>query len=462
MATVKKEFTADVERVGTKITIPEGSDIPDVIRALQRAHDADEQMIRRNASVDCPPWDGALAMQRAIKEVLGIVIQQKDWTGSAGEVSVEVAYGESQTVKWGQFALPGMGDAQAYTGTDYDATEQTMRFSCVIACKRKYQAKADEILALVRKYAATDSLHKGKAFSIRFRDEDGDNIELPTPKFFQMEGDDPIFRRDLEAAIERNVFIPIRKTAEVQAMGESLKRGVLFAGKYGVGKTMLATHIAREAVKNGWTFVYVKDSAELPQALKYAQRYQPVVVFAEDVDRVAGGTERTDAVNSLLNQLDGLDSKAAQIMTVLTSNHTEKLSPAMRRPGRIDVILHVLPPDGEAIERMVYAFGKGGVEVGTDLTEIKAVLSGNAPAFVREAVGRARYEALRRTGSAGAMVNGDDLAAVAREIRGEQEMFAPPVEPDNHAETLGKAFSMAGMTLQRSTNGSARIPARPH
>src|SRR6185369_1993373 len=106
--------------------------------------------------------------------------------------------------------------------------------------------------------------------------------------------------------------------------GQSLKRGIAFVGDYGTGKTLLASDVARVAVENGWTFIYVKEPAELSEALRYAQQYQPVVVFAEDADRIAG-PERTATVNALLNQLDGIDGKAARIMTIVTSNAPDKI-----------------------------------------------------------------------------------------------------------------------------------------
>jgi transitional endoplasmic reticulum ATPase len=301
----------------------------------------------------------------------------------------------------------------------------------------------------MRHHAASDSIHRGKAFSIRFLDDDGDRLQIPTPKFFALNAEEPLFRRDLEQAIERNVFVPLRHTSDLKDMGENLKRGVLFAGNYGTGKTLLASYVAREAIANGWTFIYVKNSAELPYALRYAQRYQPVVVFAEDVDRVAG-LERTESVNNLLNQLDGVDSKSAQIMTILTSNHMEKVNAAMRRPGRIDLIMQVLPPDAETVERMVRHFSRHGLESNADLTGIGKVLEGLAPAYVKEAVGRARLEALRRTGDKDSLISGEDLEAVAKEVRAEKDMFSEKKDENPHGpETVARGFEAAAMQIRK-------------
>ena len=405
-------YVAEVIRKGDTIILPDDADLPDIIDVLQRKHAEESQKVKVRTEIDAPPWDGALALQKAISEELGIVItnETKGMWGERNppqEMEVEIDLDKTITVKWGEFALPGMGQATATTGINM-TNDGVLQFVCQIVCLRRFQDRARRILDSMRRHAATDSIHRGKAFSIRFLDDQGDRLTVPTPKFFALNAEEPLFRRDLERAIERNVFVPLRHTPELRAMGEPLKRGVLFAGNYGTGKTLLASYVAREAIANDWTFIYVKDSAELPYALRYAQRYQPVVVFAEDVDRVAG-LERTESVNSLLNQLDGVDSKSAQIMTILTSNHMDRVNPAMRRPGRIDLIMQVLPPDAETVERMVRHFSRHGLEPNADLTGIGKVLEGLAPAYVKEAVGRARLEALRRTGDKDSLINGEEI-----------------------------------------------------
>lgn len=446
-------YVAEVVRKGDTIILPDDAAIPEIIEVLQRKHAEESQKVSVKTSVDAPPWDGALALQKAISEELGMVITNET-KGMFGErhppteLEVEIDLGKTITVKWGEFALPGMKDATAVTGVNM-TNEGVVQFNCTITCLRKFQERARRILVQMRKYAETESIHKGKAFSIRFLDDDGDRLSIPTPKFFDLNMESPIFRRELERAIERNVFVPLQYTEALKEMGESLKRGVLFAGHYGTGKTMMASFIAREAVRQGWTFIYVKNSAELPYALKYAQKYQPVVVFAEDVDRVAG-LERTESVNNLLNQLDGVDSKNAQIMTILTSNYMNQVNEAMRRPGRIDLILKVLPPDEETVGRMVQHFSRQGLELNADLTGIGRELAGLAPAYVKEAVGRARLEALRRTGKADSLITGEDLETVAKEVRAEKEMFETKKEENLHGpETVARGFEAAAMQIRK-------------
>ncbi len=432
LGTNGRVYQPGVDRSGDKIIVPEGANLPDVISALDRQHRREQQQMRIRTVIPASPWDGALGLIKAIQEHLGVVIQQEGMRG-AQQIDVEVDLGKM------------------------DSTFEDGRivFVCHVSCKRRYESRVRLVLDAARTLAVTESLHRGKAFSIVFRDSDGDRIPMPMPKFFQFVPDEPIFTSALEHRIERNVFVPLRHTAALLAMGESLKRGILFSGGYGVGKTLLASYIARVAVANGWTFIYVKDSEELPDALRYAQQYQPVVVFAEDVDRVAGA-ERTDEVNDLLNQLDGIDGKVARIMTILTTNHADAIHVAMMRPGRIDAVVEVQPPDAETVARIIRKFAGSALENDADLSSVSHVLAGQTPAKVREVIGRARLELLRRAGGASDRISAHDLETVGREVVAEGALIKPATteqHPGVHAIAAG--FEDAAAAMRRSMNGSS-------
>jgi transitional endoplasmic reticulum ATPase len=461
-------YAAEVLRTGDKVILPEGASIPEVIKVLQNEYDSERQKVSVNTSMEVPPWDGAIALTKAIHEKLGLV-QALEIPGGwfspdqpPTEMEVEYDYGKTMTVRWGRFALPGMQDAVATTGIKKNETTGEYDFTVQITTTRRWQQRAREILDLTREYALVDSIHKGKAFAIQFYNNDGEQIQIPTPSFFQFSKDAPIFRTDLEKAIERNILTPIRHAKALKAAGYSLKRGVLFAGHYGTGKTMLASSIANVAVQEGWTFIYVKDPQELPLALKYAKKFQPVVVFCEDVDRVAG-MERDNDVNQLLNQLDGVDSKSASIFTILTSNHSDKVNKAMRRPGRIDMVLQVLPPDAETIVRMVKRFVGTRLEPNANLIGIGTTLEGFAPAYIQEACGRAGLEALRRTGNLESLISGEDLTTVAKEVQAETEMFTGSDDDgaadNNTAEIVAAGFDAAGKIITKRLAGQSKVKA---
>ncbi len=276
-------YNPGVVRTGDQIVLPEGADIEDVINALENQRDSEQQFVQFLVDIPVSPWDGAHALKQALQSELGIVIHKGCRAGCCPprQIDVEVDFGKSVSIPWGRFSLPNMADATIATGSTIQ--DGRLVFQCDVNCQRLYEARLRRLLDKIKEIATKESLHRGKAFSIAFHDEAGGKIEMPAPKFFQLTPERPIFSQELERAIERNVFVPIRHADQLIAAGESLKRGVAFVGNYGVGKTLLASHVARAATANGWTFIYVKNPIELQEALRYAQQYQPVVVFVEDI-----------------------------------------------------------------------------------------------------------------------------------------------------------------------------------
>ncbi len=403
------------------IVIPQGSDLSAVISTLQ-AIQSERNSGHESIDIDCiipvPAWEGARALVKAIRTKLGIFRQLENRNGRREHISIEVSQGVVEQVPWGVFDLPGLAGV-AFTGVEL--FEQQHVFTCKFRVERRFEPKIREIEQLTLSIATKECMHRGKAFTMVFRNAEGKLLEMSRPQFFELVGERPIFIPEVEESIERNILVPLTYTKELEDDGFSLKRSALFVGGYGLGKTLLASHLAEMALEAGWTFIYVKNAAELPDALRFAMRYQPVMVFAEDIDRVAG-IDRTDKVNELLNQLDGIDSKSTKLITILTSNHPERINEAMMRPGRIDLVLPVPPPDADTVIRMLRRFGGKKLDADTDLTEVAEVLKNESPARIREALRRSTLEVLRRTGDISSLVIGDDLVKIGREVVAERKI----------------------------------------
>ena len=135
----------------------------------------------------------------------------------------------------------------------------------------------------------TESIYMGQAIKIRFRDNDGDLLEMPEPEFMNLQGisrDSLVYSDDVNQLIETNLFTPIERVEDCIANHMPVKRGVLLGGPYGTGKTMAATVAASIAVKTGVTYVYVPRSDELSDAIQFAKQYsdKACVIFCEDID----------------------------------------------------------------------------------------------------------------------------------------------------------------------------------
>jgi chaperone BCS1 len=122
--------------------------------------------------------------------------------------------------------------------------------------------------------------------------------------------------------------------------GITWRRGYLFEGVPGSGKTStiaaLAGHLGLDLYVCTISDATVTDERLMSMLLRVPERS---AVLLEDVDGVVNGREMQGEVgvtfSGLLNALDGVASRSG-ILTFLTTNHVERLDPALLRPGRVD------------------------------------------------------------------------------------------------------------------------------
>ena len=132
--------------------------------------------------------------------------------------------------------------------------------------------------------------------------------------------------------------------------GLSNSRGILLSGPPGTGKTLICKWLA--SMCNITTIVIsaelVAQRYDVKQAYQLARRLSPAIIIIEDID-AAGALDRAIGDHPILGEflqcLDGMSSNDG-IITIATTNHSEKLDPAIiDRPGRFDRIVEVGLPD---------------------------------------------------------------------------------------------------------------------
>ena len=137
------------------------------------------------------------------------------------------------------------------------------------------------------------------------------------------------------------------------------RRGYLFYGEPGCGKSSIAHALASHFGLN----VAVLSLAAVAGdgALRNLMTSMPprCLLLIEDIDAAFADREGKDAelvtFSGLLNAIDGIAAAEGRIL-VMTTNHVEKIDPALRRPGRSDVELHIELADEDQAARMFVKF----------------------------------------------------------------------------------------------------------
>lgn len=382
---------------------------------LTRIEKEEETTIQIHEIVDAFPLEGAYAMIQAMREIYGWAtpLHGGFFQVPPTTVSLEVGYRKTVQVIWGRFAVPNIeGEFQS----SYAEHQGRICFAINGKVKKKHMPDVKRLADRTRAIVIEQSIYRGQALRLEV-DESGDLNYHQGPAFLDLSHvrpDEMVFTEALTDEILTNIFTPIEHTAACRAAQIPLKRGALLEGPYGCGKTLIAYVTAEKAVLNGWTFIMLNRVSGLPKALEFARRYAPAVVFAEDIDRSISGEDRTEEIDDVLNEIDGLDAKAHEIMVILTSNHADKISRAMLRPGRLDAVISITPPDAQAAERLIRLYARTTLAADADVSVAATEMAGRIPAVIREVVERAKLYGISR-GRLSA-ISADDLAASARQM----------------------------------------------
>ncbi|RFA14282.1 AAA family ATPase [Subtercola boreus] len=157
---------------------------------------------------------------------------------------------------------------------------------------------------------------------------------------------------------------PLQNPELRKLYSKSLRGGLLMYGPPGCGKTFIARAIAGEL---GARFLSVglsdildpmlgNSEQNVHEAFELARREAPCVIFFDEIDALGQRRSQTrnsalrGTVNQLLTELDGVADQNEGVFVLAATNQPWDVDPALRRPGRFDRTVLVLPPDEEARE----------------------------------------------------------------------------------------------------------------
>ena len=226
---------------------------------------------------------------------------------------------------------------------------------------------------------------------------------------------------------------PLRNPEMRRLYGKSLKGGLMLYGPPGCGKTYIARALAGEM---GASFVSItltdildqfigNSEANLHSLFETARAHAPVVLFLDEIDAI--GQKRSQAsssgwrgvTNQLLTEMDGIDSGNEGVFILAATNVPWDVDPALRRPGRFDRSVAVLPPDEPARQSILrHHLGSRPVE-GIDLAHLARQTNGFTGADLAHLADSAAEYAMMdsmRTGTV-RMVTMKDFKRALRQVR---------------------------------------------
>jgi SpoVK/Ycf46/Vps4 family AAA+-type ATPase len=238
---------------------------------------------------------------------------------------------------------------------------------------------------------------------------------------------------EVKKRLEAAFLAPMRNPELRKLYGKSLRGGLLLYGPPGCGKTFIARAVAGEL---GARFITVsfadlidmfvgRSERNIHELFEVARRNAPCVVFLDEVDAIGQkrsqlrNTPMRSAVNQLLLELDDVASDNTGVFLLAATNHPWDVDSALRRPGRFDRTLLVLPPDGPAREGVFRYHLRDRPVAGIDLARLSRLTDGYSGADIAHICETAAERALLDSVQRGEprLIGQADLEASVGEVR---------------------------------------------
>ena len=258
--------------------------------------------------------------------------------------------------------------------------------------------------------------------------EDVWDVEIATSTLADVGG-----MQDVKDRLNMAFLAPLRNPELRRLYGKSLKGGLMLYGPPGCGKTYIARALAGEI---GASFINVtltdildqfigNSEANLHSLFVTARKHAPVVLFLDEIDAI--GQKRSQSTsaawrgvtNQLLMEMDGIGADNEGLFILAATNTPWDVDPALRRPGRFDRSVAVLPPDAPARHSILYHYLKDrpmeGIDLGVLVRQTNGFTGADLAHLVDSAAEFAMMDSLR-TGTV-RMMTMQDFANALKQVR---------------------------------------------
>ncbi|MFQ5711315.1 MAG: CDC48 family AAA ATPase [Candidatus Geothermarchaeales archaeon] len=214
-------------------------------------------------------------------------------------------------------------------------------------------------------------------------------------------------KRELREAVEW----PLKYPEKFKKLGITPRRGILLYGPPGTGKTLLAQAVASRSNAN---FIAIKGPELLSKwvgesekgvrkVFARARTAAPVIIFFDEVEALvprrgvvdsSGVTDRV--ISQVLTEMDGIN-RLQDVVVIAATNRPDLVDEALIRPGRIDLLLYVPPPnEKERLQILRIHTQNTRLSEDVDLEEIARMTENYSGADLDALVREAALNALRR------------------------------------------------------------------
>ncbi|MEU1985899.1 AAA family ATPase [Nocardia sp. NPDC019395] len=236
---------------------------------------------------------------------------------------------------------------------------------------------------------------------------------------------------ETKQSLTEAVLWPLRHPDSFARLGIDPPRGVLLYGPPGCGKTFLVRALAG----TGQLSVHTVKGAELMdkwvgsseravrELFQRARDSAPSLIFLDEVDALAPRRGQSSdsgvgdrVVAALLTELDGVEP-LRDVVVLGATNRPDLIDPALLRPGRLERLVFVPPPDAQGREAILRTAGRAvPLDESVDLARLAADLDGFSAADCAALLREAALAAMRRDVMA-ADVTAGDIDAARRAVR---------------------------------------------
>lgn len=216
--------------------------------------------------------------------------------------------------------------------------------------------------------------------------------------------------------IKEVVELPLKKPELFKKVGITPPKGVLLHGPPGTGKTILAKAVAKstnstfiEIVGSELVQKFIGEGAkQIKEIFELAREKAPSIVFIDEIDALAsrrvdmgtsGEREVQRTFMQLLAEIDGFKN-LGNVKIIAATNRLDVLDEAVIRPGRLDRLIEIGPPEPDGVKQ-IFKIHTKNMTIGkrVKVEKILKRMIGMTGAEIKGACTEAGYHAIRENRS---------------------------------------------------------------